>query len=629
MLGVYCRSDRPLGELAELTRLRSLSLLDGTQPIRRGPLAVAASGPPASCAQDGDLTCVIDGVLYQPATLARTLGVDAGSDAQLVAEAYVRFGFEAFTRLRGRFAAVVFNQATSEGALTSDLLSTRELFVSWTAGAMVFATEVRELLALLPSRPGPDPIGFETWLGHGTCPADRTLYDGIFRLRAGELVALGPGRTERRRHWRPRYQPTLTGSRTQLVDGLRAHLEHAIGTRLSPQASAVILSGGLDSSVVTAIAAKARAPRAELRTYSAVFPGEEYDESWKIRQVKERLGITAVAMAIAPQGTLWLALQYTKSWRLPLIAVGSLIDIAATAAAAQDGADVVLDGQTGDELFGLSPYLLADRVRRGRLLAAIALADRWPLGRRPSVRNKIWLVKELGLKGAAPHRLGRFVQARRDRSELGPPWLAPPLRRRFATREDRWAWKLNATGPMWWRFLSDVLVDAPHRELRLEYLRQRAASEGILSEPPLYDVDLIEYCLRLPPELAFDRRHDRPIVREAMRDMLPEKVRLQTRKADFTGFCERAMVTADAPGISRLLTASDALIGEYVDLHWVRHNWGRITAGHRDPQWLTALWRLTAGEVWLRSEADVDFVDTELAQPDLLRPSVQRVSLVD
>jgi len=629
MLGVYCRSERPLEELAELTRLRSLSALDGTQPIRRGPLAIAAPGPPVSCAQDGDLTCVIDGVLYQPATMARTLGVDAGTDAQMVAKAYGRFGFEAFTRLRGRYAAVVFNQATSEGALTSDLLSTRELFVSWTAGAMVFATEVRELLALLPSRPGPDPIGFETWLGHGTCPADRTLYDGVFRLRAGELVALGPGWTERRRHWRPRYQPTLTGSRAQLVDGLRAHLEHAIGTRLSPRASAVILSGGLDSSVVTTVAARARTPQAELRTYSAVFPGEKYDESWKIRQMQARLGIAAAAMVVAPQGTLWLAIQHTKSWRLPLIAVGSLIDIAATTAAARDGVDVVLDGQTGDELFGLSPYLLADRVRRGRLLAAIALADRWPLGRRPSVRNKIWLVKELGLKGAAPHRLGRLVQARRDRSELGPPWLAPPLRRRFATREDRWAWKLTSRGPMWWRFLSDVLVHAPHRELRLEYLRHRAASEGILSEPPLYDVDLIEYCLRMPPELAFDRRHDRPIVREAMRDLLPEEVRLQKRKADFTPFCERAMVTADAPGISRLLTASDALIGEYADLHWVRHNWGRVTAGHRDPQWLTALWRLTAAEIWLRSEADADFLDTALAQPDVLPPSVQRVSLVD
>ena len=58
---------------------------------------------------------------------------------------------------------------------------------------------------------------------------------------------------------------------------------------------------------------------------------------------------------------------HSKAWQLPLIAPGSLIDIAATQAAALDGAEVILDGQTGDELFGLSPYLLADRIRHGRL----------------------------------------------------------------------------------------------------------------------------------------------------------------------------------------------------------------------------------------------------------------------
>jgi asparagine synthase (glutamine-hydrolysing) len=180
---------------------------------------------------------------------------------------------------------------------------------------------------------------------------------------------------------------------------------------------------------------------------------------------------------------------------------------------------------------------------------------------------------------------------------------------------------------MWWRFLSDALVDAPHRELRLEYLRHRAANVGLVAEPPLYDVDLIEYCLRLPPELAFDRRFDRPLVREAVGQLLPDEVRLQTRKADFTMFCERAMVTADAPGTERLITAPDALIGEFADLPWVRHAWSRVAGGQHHAQWLAPLWRATAAEVWLRSQADADFIDRFLAQPDVPAPSVRRVAL--
>jgi asparagine synthase (glutamine-hydrolysing) len=626
MLGLYSCSDSEPRELPEFDRL--VSLLPEAEPVIRGPLAVAPTpGGVAGHAREGDVTCVIDGALYGRAELARAMGLDAGDDAQLVARAHQRLGSDALTRLRGRYAVVLWDDARREGVLASDLLATRELFVCRTTNALVFATELRDLLGLLPSRPGPDEVGFTTWLGEGTCPADRTLYEGVSRLRAGELIALRARSADKRRFWHPRPEPPMAGSRAELAAGLRAQLQGAIAKRLSPRSTAVILSGGLDSSVVSAVAAAASPPGTQLRTYSAVFPGEHYDESTKIRQVSARIGIAPGAVRVAPQGTLWLALNYTRTWQLPLIAAGSLIDIMATQAAAQDGAEVVLDGQTGDELFGLSPYLLADRLRRGRLLGALALADQWPLGRRMSARSKVWLIKEMGVKGGAPYRLGRLVQERRDRSELGPPWLAPGARRSFAEREDRWRWKQGGPGPMWWRFLSDVLVDAPHRELRLEYLRHRAATEGILAEPPLYDVDLIEYCLRVPPELAFDRRFDRPLVREAMGDLLPDEVRFQTQKADFTQFCERAMVNADAAGIARLLTAPDALIRAYADLEWVRAAWGRTVAGYGQSQWLAALWRLTAAEVWLHAQADPGFLDEALAQPDVPAPSMHRVAL--
>jgi hypothetical protein len=87
------------------------------------------------------------------------------------------------------------------------------------------------------------------------------------------------------------------------------------------------------------------------------------------------------------------------------------------------------------------------------------------------------------------------------------------------------------------------------------------------------------------------------------------------------------MVNADAPGIARLLTAPDALIGAYADLEWVRRAWGRTAAGQGKPQWLGALWRLTAAEVWLRAQSDPDFLDAAQAQPDILEPSVRRVAL--
>ena len=56
----------------------------------------------------------------------------------------------------------------------------------------------------------------------------------------------------------------------------------------------------------------------------------------------------------------------------------------------------------------------------------------------------------------------------------GPRWLAPALRRSFVEQQDRWAWKVGSSGPRWWRHLSDQLVEAPNRDLRIDYLRHRA-----------------------------------------------------------------------------------------------------------------------------------------------------------
>ena len=269
--------------------------------------------------------------------------------------------------------------------------------------------------------------------------------------------------------------------------------------------------------------------------------------------------------------------------------------------------------------------MVADRLRHGRLLGALQLAGRWPIGRPTTWRNKLWILRELGVKGAAPYRLGRYVLSRRDRSELAPRWMLPHLRPQYVELEDRWAWKLAGSGPLWWRYLADTLVYAPHRELRMDYLRHRALAEGIVNESPLYDVDLIDYCLRLPPELAFDSRFDRPLVRQAMRGWLPEQVRLQTRKANFTPFFEDAMTTADAGAIGSLLEAPHAEIGAYADLGWIRTHWRSVSAdGGGDPGWIGTVWRLAAGECWLRAQSDAGFLDQMLARPDVPAPAVDR-----
>ena len=486
-----------------------------------------------------------------------------------------------------------------------------------------------DLLSMLPSRPGPDPVGFVGWLGGWYIPADRTLFEGVLRLPPGELLEL-TGDAQTRTYWRPQYKGSMRGSREEFAEGLREAVGRSIRNRLSNGApSGVVLSGGVDSSVVTAIGSRVKPPGARLETYSAVFPGAEYDEGWKVRSLTEKVGIEPNCFEVEPQGSLWLNLDHLKRWELPLQGSAALVDMAMVREASNNGIETILDGQWGDDVFGCSPWLVADRLSHGRLLAAMRLTRQWP-GRPTTRRDQKYILKRWGLTGAAPYGLHRLAKRRRDPSEVAPPWMRPEYHARFAECKDVWAWKNRESGPRWWQFKSDHLVRDLHRETRLEYIRNKAMSVGAVSESPLYDFDLIDYCLRIPPELAFDVAFDRPIIRESMQGIIPDDVRLNGNKAVFSPFCIDIVTGPDSPGIERLLTAPDAELNAYVDGDRVRRLWQeerpKQNTGTEAVIWGTEVWKMATLECWLRAQADPDFLDEMLARPDVRPPSIRRAN---
>ena len=147
---------------------------------------------------------------------------------------------------------------------------------------------------------------------------------------------------------------------------------------------------------------------------------------------------------------------------------------------------------------------------------------------------------------------------------------------------------------------------------------------------PLYDFDLIDYCLQIPPELTFDVAFDRPIIRESMQGIIPDDVRLNGKKAVFAPFCVDIVTGPDGPGIGSLLTAPDAELDAYVDSERVRRLWQeerpKGNSGPEAARWGTEVWKMATMECWLRAQADPNFVDEMLDRPDVRPPSVRRLS---
>ncbi|HTU96520.1 MAG TPA: asparagine synthase-related protein [Solirubrobacteraceae bacterium] len=600
---------------------------DDGEAWRDGPLTIF-SGDPAARASAGDLACFLEGRLSPPAGHPTARAGRPQADAEVVLRAWRDEGAAGVAALRGQFSAVIWEAGRRRLHLVCERLARQGWYALERSGELLFATELRDLVALAPSRPDPDPLSFTMWLGGLGCPEGRTLYAGVSRLGPGESFAYSGASIERRTHWRPTYQPPRHAPRGELAAELREQLRDSTWQYVSPGVTGVILSGGIDSSIVAATAAEGQGAGIDVRTYSAIFPGEPYDESDKIRALTDRLGIRGQAIQPAPVGSLWLALRHLQEWGVPLVAPGALMEMSVTARAAADGADVVLDGQTGDEILGFAPYLLADRLAQGRLLAVERLLRSWPAGRAISWRQRARVLRTYGVKGAAPYRLGRFVRDHRDRSGHGPKWLIPSRRQTFREFEDAWEWKARYSGPRWWKAFVDTAVWGPHRELRLEYLRQRASTAGMRWGSPLYDERLIDFCARLDPRIAFNQPLNRPLVREALSDLLPDVVRNQTRKANFSAFAAQSIVS-DEPGLHRLLQGRDLEIAAYIDLEWIRERWR--PAGERldpmHPFW-GVLWRAAIGQAWLRYGSDPSQITEMAGDPAISPPRAEPADLV-
>jgi asparagine synthetase B (glutamine-hydrolysing) len=270
----------------------------------------------------------------------------------------------------------------------------------------------------------------------------------------------------------------------------------------------------------------------------------------------------------------------------------------------------MLDGEGGDELFGLSPYLLADRIRQGRLLSALQLARRMPSAQRPTTRLIRRRLRVFGLKGAMPPAAHLLMRRLRPGDHYAPAWLAPPLARAWlASEESAFEWK-RLPGPLWWSCLAHAVTRGIGSALTYEQSRRRAALAGLESRHPLVDVDVIELVLRFAPELAFDPWLSRPLLRESMAGLLPDEVRLRPAKSSFDQLFHGLLAGGDLPVVRTLLDAGTAELRAFVDLRAVH---AELLAGEPPTdrlwrqRWAIRVWRLLTAECWLRMQQDPAF----------------------
>ena len=573
--------------------------LPWTAPTTFGALVLSGGRSGAA----GTVRVRIAGRIDGTDALGRDLGLPPHAAApDVVAAGYGRMGLEVLSRISGPFALVAWDLAADRGVLAQDQLGGRSLFTFEDGSRVWFATEVALLLRLLPRRPPPDELAMAHHLVDHSVPDGRMLHRGVRRLGGGRHMQLSPGGHVPRRHWAPRFAAPVGVPRAELATGLRHALAGAAARAApAPGTGAVLLSGGLDSSIVTALTA----PRSSgLQAFAAGVPSDPaVDETRWAAMVAEQAQVRLSTVPVGAPDPLAAAEEFTSAWALPLPAPGIVIEAPLIAAARAAGARVALDGQGGDEVLGPAYFVVADRLRHGRALAAVRLARRYPgIGAAPSRASLRLVLTGVGVRGAVPPALHDAVRSRRAPTRYAPPWLRAGPAALFREHEDPWRWK-RLDGPRWWAALADTLTRGRERADIADYVRRRARLGGLEGRSPLLDLGLVEYVLRLPPETNFDPVVSRPLAREALGGVLPARVLARPDKSDFAAFYHRAL-TAE-PTLRRIRALLDprrAAIGAFVDLTRVRRELLDRPPDVGAPGWrgwAVQTWNITTGELWL------------------------------
>jgi asparagine synthase (glutamine-hydrolysing) len=465
------------------------------------------------------------------------------SDLAIIVAAIAQHGPNCIQRLVGDFSFVFWDANRRALVAVRDALGARTLYRSVDPPRRSFASHAQLIGAGRPWSLGYVADCFV----HGVSRT-YTPYEGIGRLPAGMYEVVKDGRSTEHLYWSPyQFETTWSVDGPAVIDEFATLFKDAMRSHLRDDAGCWShLSGGLDSSSVVSMAgwlAKVEGSVPELRgtiTFvDTVGIGDErpYSDAvvrdWPVRN--EQLidyGLWRDDGEAPPDTDEPDGYPHFASDRLVSRLVRST------------GSNVLLTGVGPDHYLHGNYSYFADWIARGRIRDSVREMYR------EALRNKasFWRI-------AYEHGVKSFLQRETRDSVQWPDWVHPSFARRFPIEETR-GWFRNRLGPMGRRFVTQAANIVDGAEL--------AIARGILGDSldvryPFFHRPLIELCLRLPPEMKVTDGKHKWILREAMRGILPEKVRRRTSKAFVNVGIDRTL-TAQQMHLDSLLEHS--VLGE-------------------------------------------------------------------
>ncbi len=326
---------------------RRLSIID---------LSDAASQPMSDAT--GHLQITFNGEIYNYREIRKKLE-DCGhrfrsaSDTEVLLQAYSAWGTDCLRRINGMFAFAIYDSRRRCLFLARDRAGEKPLFYHRANGRLTFASELKALMVQPSFSRVMNAEALDHYLAYGYVPGELCLLEGVRKLPPAHALTYSIDTDDMRvwRYW-SLPEPALSdrAKPEELVDQLDELLADAVRLQLVADVPVgILLSGGVDSSLITAMAS--RVSSGPVRTYTIAFPGQgTYDEGPFARMVATHFG-TRHTELVAEPATVELLPQLARQYDEP-VGDSSMVPTYLVSKLVRESCTVALGGDAGDELFG-------------------------------------------------------------------------------------------------------------------------------------------------------------------------------------------------------------------------------------------------------------------------------------
>ncbi|PYX63265.1 MAG: asparagine synthase (glutamine-hydrolyzing) [Acidobacteria bacterium] len=520
-------------------------------------LDLSPAGHQPTSNEDGTVWVAYNGEIYNFAELRQELENDghrflSHTDTEILPHLYEKYGPDMVNRLNGMFAFALWDGMAERLWLFRDRMGVKPLYYVQVGSQLYFASEIKALLACPEIEPALDVECLPEYLALLYVPNPQTMFKGIFKLSPGYRLLWEKGRISVEPYWKMRFGPLFQASEEELSEQFHEVMVSAVRRQLiSDVPIGFFLSGGLDSSALVACAAESG--MSTLRCYSIAFRREHGaleqsdEDSHFARVVADRFGAKFESLPVEPE----VATLLPKAiWHMDEpVADHAAIATYLICRAAKPEVTVLLSGQGADEVLGGYRVHLAHRL--SRYLAHVP----GPM-RRTFARNLLPFLHRhaAALPFVHPGLLlafCRFYEKLQAAADMPAEQQYSALRSYYAagalqdllsdevaeatTRKPLHRFDEHFADCAGEELLNKLLyVDCKTflPDLNLTLSDKMSMAHSIEARVPFLDNEVVDFLLRVPPNIKIKRLTQKYLLRRAFRDILPSGV-LRRRKAGF------------------------------------------------------------------------------------------------